>query len=74
MGFKSARVKAGKTVSEVMDHLGVSDAAIYQWEAGVYQPRTAKLVKLAAFYGCSVDDLLNGNPNPDKASIDEEVY
>lgn len=58
MGFRSARLKAGKKVTEVMEHLGVSDAAVYQWETGDTTPRPDKLVKLAAFYGCTVDELL----------------
>lgn len=66
MGFKTARIKAGKTVGEVVEYMGVSDVAIYQWEAGIYLPRTAKLVKLAELYGCSVDELLNGNPEGDE--------
>ena len=58
MAFKTQRLKAQKTVAEVMEHLGVSDAAVYQWETGIYTPRADKLIKLAKFYGCSVDDLL----------------
>lgn len=58
MGFKEARLKAGKKVSEVMAYMGVSDAAVYQWETGVTMPSGNKLVKLAEFYGCTVDELL----------------
>jgi transcriptional regulator with XRE-family HTH domain len=58
MGFKSARVKAGKTVAEVMAYLGVSDGAVYQWESGYSHPTVKKLKALAEFYGCTVDDLL----------------
>lgn len=62
MGFKLERVRANKKVSEVMQHLGVSDAAVYQWESGDCLPKTDKLMKLAKFYGCSVDALLTDNP------------
>lgn len=58
MGFKKARIRAGKKVSDVMEYMGVSDAAVYGWENGTYIPRGQKLAKLAEFYGCSVDDLL----------------
>lgn len=61
MGFRTARQKAGKTVQEVMKRLNVTDAAVYQWETGVTTPRPDKLVKLAEFYGCTVDELLRGN-------------
>lgn len=62
MGFKLERVRANKKVSEVMQHLGVSDAAVYQWESGDCLPKTDNLMKLAKFYGCSVDALLTDNP------------
>lgn len=66
MAFKTQRLKAQKTVSEVMEHMGVSDAAVYQWETGIYTPRADKLIKLAKFYGCSVDDLLAEDLQGDK--------
>ena len=49
-----------------MEHMGVSDAAVYQWETGIYTPRADKLIKLAKFYGCSVDDLLAEDLQGDK--------
>lgn len=58
MAFREARVKAGKTVSDVMAEMGVSDSAVYNWETGVNKPRASFLPKLAAFYGCTIDDLL----------------
>lgn len=58
MSFREARQKAGKTVAEVMKHMGVSDAAVYMWETGETTPRPDKLVKLAEFYGVTVDELL----------------
>ena len=59
MSFRSARLKAGKKVAEVMEHMGVSDGCVYQWETGITFPTVAKLPKLAAFYGCTVDELLS---------------
>lgn len=58
MSIKSAREKAGKKISDVARFMGVSEAAVYQWESGQYTPRPAKLVKLAWYLGCSVDELL----------------
>ena len=59
MKLRNARVSAGLSVSDVMRELGVSDAAVYQWETGQTQPKVANLVKLAKLYGCSVDDLID---------------
>lgn len=58
MGFKEARLRAGKKVGDVAKYLGVTEAAVYQWETDVYMPRREKLVKLAELYGCTIDELL----------------
>lgn len=58
MAFREARIKSGKSVAEVTAEIGVSDVAVYNWETGVNKPRASLLPKLAAFYGCTIDDLL----------------
>lgn len=58
MGFRTERKKAGKSVRDVMDYLGVTDAAVYYWETGKTKPRADKLVKLAKYYGCPPEALL----------------
>ena len=62
MSFKTARVKANKKAVEVAAHMGVSRAAVYQWESGESKPEADKLLNLAEFYGCGVEDLLRDNP------------
>ena len=62
MGFRTERLKAKKSVAEVMAYLGVSDAAVYFWENGNTLPKADNLLKLAKFYGCSTDALLTDNP------------
>ncbi len=59
MSLKKARIRAGKTVQEVMKEFDVSDAAVYFWETGRTQPRVRLLPRLAEFYGCTVDELLS---------------
>lgn len=61
MSFRSARLKAGKKVADVMEHFGVSDASVYFWECGTYTPRAKLLQELAKFYGCTIEELLDGN-------------
>lgn len=58
MRLKDARIAAGLSTVEVANALGVSKAAVCQWEAGVYLPRVARLSELAKLYGCTVDELL----------------
>lgn len=58
MGFRSARIKSGLTVLQAADRLGISGAAVYQWETGVYLPTAKRLREIAALYHCTVDELL----------------
>lgn len=58
MGFRKAREQAEKSVTETAKALGVSREAVYGWESGKYNPSAEMLVKLAAFYECSIDDLM----------------
>lgn len=59
MGFRKARVKSGLSVSQVMNSLSVSDAAVYQWETGVTMPTAKRLIEIAKLYGVTVDELLS---------------
>lgn len=58
MSFASARQNAGLTQAGVAKELGVTDSAVCQWETGKTVPRLPMLQRLAALYGCSVDELL----------------
>ena len=61
MGFKQARINAGLSVRKVMKALNVSDAAVYQWETGVFLPSKKRLPEIAKLYGVTVDELLKDN-------------
>ena len=58
MSFFAAREKAGKTQAEAAQYMGVTAGAISQWENGIAAPKIERLKKLAAFYNCTVDELL----------------
>ena len=58
MSLKDCRLKSGKSVMEVARFMGVTDTCVYQWENHKTQPRVAKLTKLANFYDCPVEKLL----------------
>ena len=61
MGFKQARINAGLSVRQVMKALDVSDAAVYQWETGVFLPSAKRLPEIAKLYGTTVDELPKDN-------------
>lgn len=58
VGFKEARKKAGLTMMEAGKRLGITDAAIAQWESGATAPSTKRLLDVAKLYGCTVEELL----------------
>ena len=60
MDIKGARLQAGLRVTEVAKAMKVTEAWVYQWEAGDTKPRIEKLVELADLFGVTVDELLKG--------------
>lgn len=68
MSFKSARIAAGKTVAQVTKEMNVSDAAVYMWETGKTMPRASLLSHIAAFYECTIDELLSPDPDSSKST------
>ena len=59
MGFREARIRSGLSVAQVMEKLGVSDAAVYLWETGVHMPNARRLPEIARLYGVTVDELIS---------------
>lgn len=58
MSLAIERTKAGLSQRAVAQELGITDAAVSLWETGKTLPRATFLLKLAALYGCTVDELL----------------
>lgn len=46
------------TQMQVANALGVTNAAVSQWETGKTMPKGESLLKLAKIFGCTVDELL----------------
>jgi transcriptional regulator with XRE-family HTH domain len=64
------RMLCGLTQEEVAEQLGVGSEAVSRIERGVVMPNIARLVELAAIFGCETAELLTEaslNPN-DQAS------
>lgn len=58
MKLAALRKQAGLSQRAVAKELGVTDSAVNQWERGKTSPKINQLPKLAALYGCTVDELL----------------
>lgn len=56
--LKETRLKYGKKQLEVAEVLGIGVPAYSMMESGQREINSSKLIKLAEFYGCSVDELL----------------
>lgn len=56
--IKKARLTAGITQVDLAAQLGVTNGAIGQWEKGITRPRPARLKRLAAILGTTVDALI----------------
>lgn len=59
MSIKRCREQAGKSVAEVAEYMEVSNVAAYKWERGKNMPSADKLLKLAKYLDCTVEDLLS---------------
>lgn len=58
MSILSARTKAGLSQAKLAKLVGVSDAAVCQWETGKQMPRAGLLPKIAEILNCTIDELL----------------
>lgn len=56
--IKKARLVAGITQADLAGRLGVTAGSIGQWEKGITRPRPARLKRLAAVLGTTVDALI----------------
>ncbi|MDY3973976.1 MAG: helix-turn-helix transcriptional regulator [Veillonella caviae] len=55
--LKRARVRTGKSQLEVAASIGISNAALSNYETGYREPDLETLKQLALYYGVSLDEL-----------------
>ena len=60
MSFSEKRKAVGLTQAQVAERLGITDAAVVQWEKGQTMPKGSRLKEVADLYNCTVDELLEG--------------
>lgn len=58
--IKKHRKAAGLTQSQFAESFHVANGTVGMWETGKREPNSRTLMRLANFFGISVDDLLNG--------------
>ena len=63
--FKELRLKAGISITELANRMGVSQAAASNWDLEKKVPATEMLYKLADFYNVSIDYLLGRTDSND---------
>ena len=63
MDFALARKRLGMTQAQVAEKLGIDQSTVAGWEQGRWKPAVQSLPRVAAFYGVTVDELLNGKDN-----------
>ncbi|MGN0076245.1 MAG: helix-turn-helix domain-containing protein [Parafannyhessea sp.] len=57
--MRAERARRGLSEREVAKEIGVNANQVSRWEQGSQEPSGSNLLKLAAFYGCSPDYLLD---------------
>lgn len=55
------RMRDKMTQEELADYMGVSRQTVSKWELGTVFPEIDKVVALCKLFGCSMDDLVQGN-------------
>lgn len=61
LGIKKMREEKGLSQRRLADKVGVTPAAVYQWETGRAVPTLDNLVSLADALECSTDAVLGRN-------------
>lgn len=66
--FEKLLVKHGISAYRVAKDTGVTTATLTSWKQGKYVPKQEKLQKIADYFGVSIDYLMSGKEDPEKAS------
>ncbi|MBE5754147.1 MAG: helix-turn-helix transcriptional regulator [Clostridiales bacterium] len=56
--LKTAREESGKKVYDIEKATGIKHEQIYRWESNKNVPSIIQCIKLADFYGISLDELV----------------
>ena len=56
--IKEMRLAHGISQFELANIMNVTQGSVSQWEQGITRPNIGTLKKLAAYFGCTIDELL----------------
>lgn len=70
--LKRARVRMGKSQIEVAKAVGISNAALSNYETGYREPDLDTLCALASYYGITLDELVDVKPKDSEPIYDLE--
>lgn len=60
--IRTLRERAGMTINELAQRVGVAHPSVIHWEQGVCNPSVDNLVRLAAIFDCSTDEITGNAP------------
>ena len=71
--FREARLQAGLTTVQLAQKMGLTQAAVSQWESGKKVPGIETISRLADLYGVTVDYLLGRDIGCSNVMMSTEV-
>lgn len=60
--IKQYRKTSGLTQLQTARKIGISLDSIKRYESGASEPRATELRKMSELFGCTIDELVGGNP------------
>lgn len=70
--FAKLMKETGLSISETARQIDIPPSTITDWRAGRTTPKADKLLKIANFYGVSIEYLLTGAETANKGLLDDE--
>lgn len=70
--IKKLRIENDMSQSQLADKLGVTRAAVSQWENSTFYPRMGMIQKMAGVFHVKVSDVIGQNEPDGSMSYDEE--
>ncbi len=71
--YVQLRDAKGVTDYEVAKRTGLTTATLSQWKHGVYVPKVDKLIKIADYFGITLDELVRGTDEDNSNGSSEET-